>query len=66
DGRYVARVSVAGGQWRAYRLPLPAGLAGQRRIDVRLRAPTFVPAQRDPVSDDARPLSLMIGEVRVQ
>lgn len=64
--RWAGRVTVAGGQWREYRLPLPAGLAGQTRIDLRLRAPTFVPARLDPASADARMLSLMIGQVRVQ
>ena len=64
--QWAGRVTVAGGQWRAYRLPLPTVLIGQTRIDVRLRAPTFVPARLDPASDDSRMLSLMIGQVRVQ
>ncbi len=64
--RWVGRVPVAGGQWRVYRLPVPPELAGQRRVDIRLRAPTFVPARETPASDDARMLSLMISQVRVQ
>ena len=65
-GRWAGQVAVAGGQWRVYRLAVPPELAGQRRIDIRLRAPTFVPAREIPGSDDARMLSLMVGRVRVQ
>jgi hypothetical protein len=64
--RWAGQVPVAGGQWRVYRLAVPPELAGQQRIDIRLRAPTFVPARETPGSDDARMLSLMIGRVRVQ
>jgi hypothetical protein len=65
-GRWVGRVPVQGGQWRAYRLALPAELIGQRRIAVSLQAPTFVPTLVSPGSDDARVLSLMISAVRVE
>lgn len=64
--RWAGRVSVAPGGWRAYRLPIPAELAGGTRLDIRLSAPTFVPARADPASDDPRALSLMISQVRVQ
>jgi hypothetical protein len=63
---WVGQVPVASGQWRVYRVPVPPELAGQQRIDIRLRAPTFVPAREMPGSDDARMLSLMISQVRVQ
>jgi hypothetical protein len=59
-------VPVAEGQWRSYMLAVPPELAGATRLTIRLSAPTFVPALRDPASDDARALSLMVGEVRVQ
>jgi len=64
--RWVGRVPVRSGSWRDYRLPLPAELAGRRQAAIRLRAPTFVPALRDPASDDMRALSLMISAVRVE
>jgi hypothetical protein len=59
-------VPVIGGTWRAYRLAIPAELAGARRLVIELDAPTFVPALINPASDDARALSLMIAEVRLQ
>jgi hypothetical protein len=59
-------VRVTRGQWRVYRLPVPPELAGQRRLEIDLRAPTFIPAQREQSSDDARALSLMLGEVAVK
>ena len=62
----LGQVIVESGQWRVYRVPLPAALAGQRSIDIRLSAPTFVPAREIAGSDDARMLSLMISQVRVQ
>jgi hypothetical protein len=64
--RWVGRVPVVGGAWRDYRLPFPAELAGQRQAAIRLSAPTFMPALRDPSSDDMRALSLMISAVRVE
>ena len=64
-GQWVGQLPVASGQWRAYRLPIPPDL-DQPQIDIRLHAPTFVPARETPGSDDARMLSLMISEVRVQ
>jgi 4-amino-4-deoxy-L-arabinose transferase-like glycosyltransferase len=59
-------VQVQGGQWRSYHLAIPAELAGATRLTVTLQAPTFVPAMENPQSNDARALSLMVGEVRVQ
>ncbi len=64
--QWVGEVPVQGGQWRAYRLPVPLELEGQRAITVELRAPTFVPALLDRSSDDTRVLSLMVSEVRVE
>jgi tetratricopeptide (TPR) repeat protein len=59
-------VAVAGGQWRDYRVAVPDSLAGQRRLSLRLHAPTFIPLQLNPQSDDARQLSLMISAVSVR
>ncbi|HWQ13082.1 MAG TPA: glycosyltransferase family 39 protein [Roseiflexaceae bacterium] len=59
-------VPVAGGAWRIYRVPLPPTLAGQERVDVTLRAPTFVPVVEDPTSTDARALSLMVASISVR
>jgi tetratricopeptide (TPR) repeat protein len=64
--RWVGRVPVESGAWRDYRLPIPAEMTGQRQAAIRLHAPTFVPAQRDPASDEMRVLSLMISAVRVE
>jgi 4-amino-4-deoxy-L-arabinose transferase-like glycosyltransferase len=60
------RIVVQGGAWRTYIVAVPPELAGATTLDVRLRAPTFVPAQGDVASQDARALGLMVGEVRVQ
>jgi hypothetical protein len=57
---------VRSGEWRSYRLALPAGSAADGRIEVRLRAPTFIPVQALPGSEDARLLSLMISSVTVE
>jgi len=64
--RRAGRVLIASGSWRAYRLPVPPELAGGTHVDVRLSAPGFVPARRAPASDDARLLSLMVAQVRVE
>jgi hypothetical protein len=60
------KILVAGGQWRVYRVPVPPELVGQTSLTVSLSAPTFVPAREQPGSADARALSLMVSEVRVQ
>lgn len=60
------RVPVAGGIWRAYRLPIPPALVGQTRIAIELHAPTFIPALTDPSSDDLRVLSVRVSDVRVE
>jgi hypothetical protein len=65
-GRWAGRVPVQSGQWREYQLAVPAELANQLQLIVELRAPTFVPALLDRSSDDARALSLMISNLRVQ
>ena len=59
-------VSVARGQWRRYHLLAPAGSVAEPRLVIDLRAPTFVPALRDPASDDARALSLRLARVQVR
>jgi len=61
-----SQLLVAGGQWRIYRVPVPLELVGERRVEVHLSAPTFVPARERPGSGDARALSLMVSEIRVQ
>jgi tetratricopeptide (TPR) repeat protein len=63
---WAGRVVVESGTWRDYRLPIPADLAGRQQVAIQLRAPTFMPALRDPASDDMRALSLMISAVRVE
>ena len=57
---------VAPGVWRRYSLPLPASLSGQRELMIELRAATFIPMQAEPTSSDARPLSIMIADCRLQ
>ncbi len=57
---------VQHGQWRSYRLSVPPQFVGSTRLIIHLSAPTFVPALENPASTDARALSLMISEVRVQ
>jgi hypothetical protein len=59
-------VQVASGRWRIYRLPIPAGLAGQQEIDIYMEAPIELPAHRQPVSNDVRPVSLMVNAVWVR
>jgi hypothetical protein len=59
-------IMVGGGTWRSYRLSIPPEQAGATQLTVALSAPTFVPALTTPGSDDARALSLMVAEVRVQ
>ncbi len=63
---WLGQALVSSGEWREYRFALPPELAGTTTLELRLRAPTFVPAREDPASDDARMLSLMISQVRVQ
>lgn len=52
--------------WRVYYFPLPPHLYGQRQLTLDLHAPSFIPALRLPGSDDARTLSLMISDIRVE
>lgn len=57
---------VAGGQWHIYWLNVPAELAGQEKLVLRLEAPTFIPARQDPASADVRLLSVMVRTVEVK
>jgi 4-amino-4-deoxy-L-arabinose transferase-like glycosyltransferase len=57
---------VRSNEWRSYRLTVPAGSAADGRIVIRLKAPTFIPVQALPGSEDARPLSLMVSSVTVE
>jgi hypothetical protein len=59
-------IAVRGGEWRSYRIGVPERLAGQERLTVELRAPTFIPVQVRPASGDARLLSVMISEIAVE
>lgn len=52
--------------WRRYQLALPPGSAADGRVEVHLRAPTFIPVQALPGSEDARLLSLMISRIGVE
>lgn len=58
-------LEITGGAWRRYILPLPASAQGSTQLQIMLSAPTFVPALRNPNSDDLRFLSLMMSEVGV-
>ena len=57
---------VTGGEWRRYRLSMPAAVQGNTQIQITLSAPTFVPALRNTRSNDLRLLSLMLSEVGVE
>ncbi len=57
---------VRGGEWRIYRLAVPASLSGASQIEIRLAAPTFIPVQVNRASGDARLLSVMISDVAVE
>lgn len=59
-------LQVRSNEWRSYRLAIPAGSAADGRIEVRLRAPTFIPVQALPGSEDARLLSLMVSSIAVE
>jgi len=65
-GGQATTVAVRGGEWRSYRVAVPASLAGQTRLELRLDAPTFIPARVTPGSDDARVLSIMVSRVAVE
>ena len=65
-GTYKQAIVVAAGGWRTYVLPIPAALAGQQSLDIRLRAPTFIPAQRDVANSDLRQISVMVSDVSVR
>jgi hypothetical protein len=65
-GDHTTTLHVRSGEWRVYRVPVPATMAGQQRITIALHAPTFVPVQFNPASSDARLLSLMISNVAVE
>jgi 4-amino-4-deoxy-L-arabinose transferase-like glycosyltransferase len=60
-----AQFLVTGNRWRVYTLAVPASLAGNQVLDITLRAPTFVPVQRDPNSRDARLLSVAVSQLWV-
>ena len=53
-------------QWRVYRFAVPPALAGQRRLHVRLHAPTYLPMYANPESNDPRALSVMVHRVAVE
>jgi hypothetical protein len=59
-------IQVQSGPWRSYRIGIPSKLEGSTQLTIKLSAPTIVPAFDLPNSNDARVLSLMVSEVRVQ
>ena len=59
-------LSAQGGAWRVYQVAVPTSLIGQRRLALELRAPSFIPVQRNPASGDARLLSVMVSDVSVE
>ncbi|NJO05884.1 MAG: glycosyltransferase family 39 protein, partial [Chloroflexaceae bacterium] len=59
-------IQIESGQWRIYRVAVPAALAGRTVLDVALEAPIFIPASTLPGSIDTRPLSLMVSTVQVE
>lgn len=65
-GGQTVTVDAPVGRWRVYQLHIPETLAGQQKLDITLKATTFIPARVYPDSSDTRPLSLMISTVGVQ
>lgn len=65
-GDTTTTIQVRAGEWRSYRIAIPEQLVGQSRLELRLRAPTFIPVQLNPQSGDARLLSIMISDVAVE
>ena len=65
-GTHKQTLVVTAGGWRTYVLPVPAALAGQQSLAIRLRAPTFIPAQRDAANTDLRQISVMVSDVFVR
>ncbi len=59
-------LTVTPGDWRVYRLPLPAQAHGLQEVTIELRAPTFLPFQRYPGNPDARPLSVMVQRISIR
>jgi 4-amino-4-deoxy-L-arabinose transferase-like glycosyltransferase len=62
EGRWRYHLNVAP-DWRTYYLAVPADAGTPAQLDIALSAPTRIPAQIDPASDDARPLSVMVHRV---
>lgn len=56
---------VSGGQWRLYRLAVPAELAGASELRLTFAAPTFIPVQLNPGVNDVRSISVMFSAVWV-
>lgn len=65
-GGQATTIVVRGGEWRIYQVVVPASLVGQRELELRLDAPTFIPVQMNPASGDARLLSVMVSQVAVE
>ncbi|MGQ9926735.1 MAG: glycosyltransferase family 39 protein [Chloroflexaceae bacterium] len=55
-----------GGEWRIYRVAVPASLHHAGQLEIRLAAPTFIPVQINRASGDARMLSVMISDVAIE
>lgn len=56
-------ITVAGGQWRTYTLPIPPELEGQQTLAVELRATPFIPWVNNPASNDLRQISVMVSDI---
>ncbi|MFV9507391.1 MAG: glycosyltransferase family 39 protein [Oscillochloridaceae bacterium umkhey_bin13] len=65
-GDLTTTLPIRGGEWRRFALALPADLVGQTSLTIEFAAPTFIPFQQNPASDDARLLSVMISDVIVE
>lgn len=65
-GGVATTVPVRGGEWRVYRVAVPAELIGRTSLELELRAPTFIPVQLNPAVGDARLLSVMVSDVAVE
>lgn len=67
DGRPTARAEVPPGEWVRVSIALRRQSAGPaRRIDVRVNQWWTARKDRDPSDTDTRPMSVMVGEVRLE
>lgn len=62
EGRWRYTIPVSA-QWRTYYVAIPQDIAEPNTLTLELHSATVIPAQRDPESDDARPLGVMVHRV---